>query len=415
MKKILSLSIAFIMAVGFLGVMSEPTFAGTSVTKAKAGYVNAMKAEQIAKSKYTTANQKYASGAYGFYQWVAANNTGWKRTDAQEALQILTKSAHRKYTKAGNSNDAISLKNMRAAVNLFPTLQKKRAGDNYHPNLQAPTIRNVFMARAQVNANASSYTFSHMMGDSGCGLADAFECLAWGYSDPFDGWYDEEKVNYTNVRNYTLKKYGKDITTPEWDSFVEQDGFDYDAYLKEIAKFGETGLYENVCLSGWGEEKAKRVFFGMAYSAYGACHSLEALPDEYDTGYTVAEYTTMFNQYFAKVYPKNELAAYNKAKSNTRTALKSLKKAAAPKKPTAKRSGKKVRVKWKKVKGVSGYQISVSPKRSKTKIAATAGAKSVKKTVKLSKSKKQFVKVRSYVTINNKRIYSNWSPVRATK
>ena len=86
-------------------------------------------------------------------------------------------------------------------------------------------------------------------------------------------------------------------------------------------------------------------------------------------------------------------------------------------KASASRGGEKkyVTVEWKKVKGVSGYQISVSPKRSKTKIAATAGAKSVKKTVKLSKSKKQFVKVRSYVTINNKRIYSNWSPVRATK
>lgn len=286
-------------------------------------------------------------------------------------------------------------------------------------------------ARAQVNANASSYTDDHMMNDSGCDLGNGHENLAWGYSNPFSTWYDEEKKHHAAVRNYTLKKYGKDIDDAvEWERFTDQSGFDYDAYLQEIDRFGETRHYDNVCLEGdivtdfelapsdpdfYTFERADKVFFGMAYSGYGACHSLEARTDTYPTGYTVAEYAGLFNKYYNSVYPKKEITAYNKAKGRSKQALTTLKKAAKPKKPTAKRSGKKVKVKWKKIKGVSGYQISVSPKKSKTKVVATTGAKTLKKTIRIRKSKKQYVKVRSYMKINGKRVYSSWSAVKATK
>lgn len=193
MKKFLCISISLMMLLGYAGASTATTYAGTSVPKAKAAYAAAEKSERAAQSRYNTAAGQFRTGSFGFYQWIASTSTGWKKADAQEALQVLTKSSFRKYTKKGNPKDATTLNNMRIAVNLFPTLQSKRASDNFFPNLQPPTIRNLYMARAQVNANASSYTDDHMMDDSGCDLGDGYENLAWGYSNPFSAWYDEEK------------------------------------------------------------------------------------------------------------------------------------------------------------------------------------------------------------------------------
>ncbi len=417
-----------LVVIGLAAGPAVPSYAAVSVSKAKSDYSKALKTETSAKADYDKANTVFKTGSFGFYQWIIDNCDGWKRADAQEALQVLTTSSHKNYTEKGNKDDATSLDNMRAAVDLLPTLASKRAGDKNYPDLQPPTIRNVYMARAQIQANVSSYTMGHEVKDDGCKIGSACENLAWGYRDPFVGWYDEELKNYNNVRNYTLKKYGKDINTDEWECYLRGDDFDYHAYLKETDKYGEIGHYTNVCMSGVlvhdftyeptriYSVRADKVFFGMAYSGYSRCHSLEAdnnaFNEDYSDGYSVSEYRSLFNQYYNKVYPKAQIESYNKAKKNASSALKTLKNAAKPRKPAARRTGKKIKVSWKKVKGVSGYQISVSPSKGKVKIAASAGAKATKKTVKIRKARKQYVRIRSYVKVNGKKIYSSWSPAR---
>ena len=97
-------------------------------------------------------------------------------------------------------------------------------------------------------------------------------------------------------------------------------------------------------------------------------------------------------------------------------------------KPTIKKStikklseGKKsFKITWKKVKGVSGYQVqySTSKKFAKktSKIITCKGNKKFTKTVKKLKSgKKYYVRIRGYKIVGTKKSYSKWSAAKLSK
>lgn len=82
-------------------------------------------------------------------------------------------------------------------------------------------------------------------------------------------------------------------------------------------------------------------------------------------------------------------------------------------------SSKKIKVSWKKISGVSGYQIqySTSKKFKKSKTVSVKKAKTVKTTIKkgLKKGKKYYVRVRAYKTVNGKKKTGNWSVTKTVK
>lgn len=80
---------------------------------------------------------------------------------------------------------------------------------------------------------------------------------------------------------------------------------------------------------------------------------------------------------------------------------------------------KQLKITWKKDKTVSGYQLQYSTSKkfykSKTK-TVTVSKKSTSKTIsKLKTNKKYYVRVRSYKTINGKKVYGSWSSVKSVK
>jgi len=82
----------------------------------------------------------------------------------------------------------------------------------------------------------------------------------------------------------------------------------------------------------------------------------------------------------------------------------------------AKVKDKRVVAKWKKVAGASGYEVSVSTSKSKTKVVAELGSTAKQKVVKVKSAKKrQYVKVRAIVKVGGKTVYSAWSKTRASK
>lgn len=80
--------------------------------------------------------------------------------------------------------------------------------------------------------------------------------------------------------------------------------------------------------------------------------------------------------------------------------------------------GKKVSVKWKKAKNVSGYQIACSTSKKFTKPATVtkiAKKASVSATIKAKAKKTSYVRIRTYSKTNGVTIYSNWSKVKSVK
>lgn len=93
-----------------------------------------------------------------------------------------------------------------------------------------------------------------------------------------------------------------------------------------------------------------------------------------------------------------------------------------PKKTSIKKlsKGKKeFTVTWAKVSGVKGYQIQYSSDKKfkkNNKSVTVTKQKTTKATVKKLKSKKKYyVRVRTYKTVNGKKIYSSWSKVKSVK
>ena len=87
------------------------------------------------------------------------------------------------------------------------------------------------------------------------------------------------------------------------------------------------------------------------------------------------------------------------------------------KKAIKKKSAKKATVKLKIVAGVNGYQIKVSlNKKFKKKTTVTINTKKAKAVVKkLKAGKKYFVKARTYVIVDGKKVYGKWSKVKKVK
>lgn len=93
-----------------------------------------------------------------------------------------------------------------------------------------------------------------------------------------------------------------------------------------------------------------------------------------------------------------------------------------PKKTSIKKLSKgkkKFTVTWAKVSGVKGYQIQYSSDKKfkkNNKSVTVTKQKTTKATVKKLKSKKNYyVRVRTYKTVNGKKIYSSWSKVKSVK
>lgn len=83
-----------------------------------------------------------------------------------------------------------------------------------------------------------------------------------------------------------------------------------------------------------------------------------------------------------------------------------------------KKKSLKVVVTLKKVKRVGGYQVQYSAnkkfKKGK-KITKKVNSKKVKLTIKKLTKKKYYVRARTYIVVNNKKVYSKWSKKKVIK
>lgn len=105
--------------------------------------------------------------------------------------------------------------------------------------------------------------------------------------------------------------------------------------------------------------------------------------------------------------------------TTTTTAAKAVAKPKSAKFKKVKSAKKAVSVEWKKVSGVKGYQVQVATDKKFKKNKKTATVKKQKTTKvtikKLKAKKKYYVRIRTYKTVNGKKVYSSWSKVKTVK
>lgn len=82
------------------------------------------------------------------------------------------------------------------------------------------------------------------------------------------------------------------------------------------------------------------------------------------------------------------------------------------------RSENYIKIKWKKVNGINGYQIQYSTNKEfkKAKKITIKSKTTTSKTIKnIGNSKKYYIRIRSYKKNKGKNIYSNWSKNKVIK
>ena len=119
--------------------------------------------------------------------------------------------------------------------------------------------------------------------------------------------------------------------------------------------------------------------------------------------------------YKVRPYVVSDGASYYGGFSNT---ISIMTKPAKASKVKLKAGNGQVTIKWKKIKGVSGYAIYRSTKKSGSykKIKTVKKASTTSYTNKnLSSNKKYYYKVRAYKNVKGKKVYGSYSSVKSVR
>lgn len=179
--------------------------------------------------------------------------------------------------------------NMKIALELIKECNELRKQEGVQP----VNVSDELMAMGQVDANWATQYNNHP------GVFNTQECLAWGYSDPYDGWYYKEKAN------------------------------------AEAGK-GETGHYyaminKNNTIAGFGYSRYNAIYQTNRTSSLilDENHDLITGKDYYDNTMSFEDYYNRFMNYYndlmsAPEQAKDALNALNAAKAELESANKAI-------------------------------------------------------------------------------------------
>lgn len=218
------------------------------------------------------------------------------------------------------------------------------------------------------NAVGASYTSEGYTGDICCKNPSCGKVLSYGETIPCKTLSAPKMSSVENVKNGLKVKW-----------ISSQDAKGYYVYCKKNGVYQKIATVEN----------------GTSYV------------DESVKNATGKRYT-----YKVCAYYDSATSKFTGAKSQIRVASTNIKSLKSTSKKT-------MLVQWKKVSGCSGYQIQYSKDKNFKKSVTTKTIKNsldtYKKLTKLSRGKKQYVRVRSYKVVNGKKYYSAWSSAKSAK
>ena len=136
-----------------------------------------------ASKNCTKDEEAIAKGSYGFFESRGSTDATAVLDDLSTFTDGRTNTIN---TYIGQTGDATSLENMKLALERNKKLNDLRKELGLDQLLMYDTA----MAKGQVQANFATKSVNHSSYFNG------LENLAWGYGDPYNGWYNMEKDNY---------------------------------------------------------------------------------------------------------------------------------------------------------------------------------------------------------------------------
>lgn len=149
---------------------------------------------------FKNTDSQYQFGIFTFLDWVKEEYPEYQ-SDVDQALRILKEHEGKGNLNAKQLGDAGTYEKLLRTADLLERQNEVRVQDEIFPGRSKQWTNFSILAKAIVSANVST--------DPAGGhrrTFRVFENLAWGLTDPFDGWYFREKEIYKSllaqVENY---------------------------------------------------------------------------------------------------------------------------------------------------------------------------------------------------------------------
>lgn len=268
--------------------------AENAVVTAQSKVDAAIKAAKDAKSLKS-------QGSYGYF----------KKNGYEDAVAVLESKEEwvTKYTTIGDAKDATGYDNFRDSIAFLEETNEYRLKEGVDPtskkSLGELQVSMQLMAISEVQSNWSAANMKHSQKYS------VSENLAWGYDDPFMGWFDKEKAIW-------LAALQNSSQYPNLSSFTSA----YDISIAYPAFYQSVGHYLNIC-----NASSKYMGFSMnLYGNYGITHGQVFKGSGVRDTMTVAEFKQSVENYCA------DIDAKIKAESSANADLEAAKNLASQKK-----------------------------------------------------------------------------------
>lgn len=264
---------------------------------------------EAAQEALNSAEEKYKEGTLGLIDWVLAKD-GLSKDQLQDltfAREVLINASKEDFSKwaggentglpeerkgkvvvIGDEKDATNLENLLKSFEIMKKINELRATDN---NFTGDLQRNAaytnfyFMATAEAGAMRGAGLMRHSSLTTSC------EDLAFGYSDPTVGWYNQEKVIFDRIKG--------ELGITEITSMKDVARIEKEADQQGVV----VGHYTNLL---WAADQVMGVGYTQyrGTSCYNASKASNYTNDRYNRAmhlYTIEEFEQLVQEYYQSV------------------------------------------------------------------------------------------------------------------